>query len=147
MDRIKECIRKVNTMNYINCTDGKSDNIPSDTNDLVDDDHIAWPHVLSEGLIDDDHIACPHSILDESIEIDTKTIDDKSERLFILVPMCDGFMSHEHRFGKPPPKEKYHCSLCLGNWIRNPRIFAKCKNCEYSLCERCYELDVIPFDK
>ena len=135
MDRIKDCIRRVNTMNnvnYVKCLDAKPDNIPcktSDTNDLVDDDHIAWPHILNE-----------------SIEVDTLR-ENKSEQLFILVPVCEGFMSHEHRFGKPPPREKYFCSLCMGNWIRNSRIFAKCKNCEYALCERCYELDVIPFDK
>ena len=147
MERIKDCIRRVNTVdnvNYVKCLGAKTDNIPckvSDvSNDLVDDDHTAWPHVLNEELVDDDHIAWPHD-LNESIEVKTP------EQLFILEPLCEGFMSHQHRFGKPPPREKYFCTLCLGNWIRNSNIFAKCKNCEYSLCERCYELDVIPFDK
>ena len=81
-------------------------------------------------LVDDDDIKWPIDIKKQPLTIES---------------VCEGYQSHEHRFVKPS-NGKYYCSLCLDKWINNTYIFSKCKNCEFVLCEKCYDTDVLAYD-
>jgi len=93
------------------------------------------------GLVDDDHIAWPLSVsgLDVSVECEEPRYN------LILKPVCEGLRYHEHRFGVPS-SEKCYCVLCLDKWIEQSNIFSQCKNCEFKICEKCYDKRVLPYN-
>jgi len=83
----------------------------------------------SRVLVDDNHIKWSPDITGDRLTIES---------------VCDGYRSDQHRFAKPS-NEPYDCSICLGKWVLNTRIFSQCKNCEFSLCEKCYDNEVLPY--
>ena len=97
----------------------------SSPNCIADDSSVS----PSRELVDDTHIKWATDLAGHGLTIES---------------VCNGYRSDQHRFVKPP-NEPYDCSLCLDKWISNKRIFTQCKNCEFSICEKCYEKEVLPY--
>jgi hypothetical protein len=142
MNRLHECLKK-NSRSYVNCVNQVNESRPV---------HLGEGTLYSpEGLVSDDQIAWPMYPLDEDNDDDKARLDESIEREepryhLTLEPVCQGFKVHEHRFVAPSKdtRGRHFCELCLDKWIKRTNVFSQCKNCDFKLCEQCYDKHVLP---
>jgi len=125
--------------------------------DLVDDSRLSFPINLDEsieigpglGLSEgpDDYSHLMGVNLNESIEIGLGLSEGPDDYADLTVePLCSGFASYEHHLvGIPKGVGAFYCELCLDRWIHTRKVFSRCKDCEFIVCELCYDKYILPF--
>ena len=139
MNRLQECLKK--RTSYVNCVD--------QNDGVLHPAHLGEGIIYSpEGLVNDDQIVWPLYPPDDDKDGLDESIERKEPRYHLtLKPVCEGFKAHEHRFVAPPKdtRGRHYCGLCLDNWIKQGNIFSQCKNCDFKICEPCYDKHVLPY--
>ena len=67
------------------------------------------------------------------------------ETTLTLEPECDGKSPHEHHFTCSNHSVSPHCSSCFEKGNINHKLFALCRDCDYTLCINCYNSIVSPY--
>ncbi len=63
----------------------------------------------------------------------------------VLTPKCEGKSPHQHRFTCSNNSVSPYCSSCFEKGKVNHELLALCKDCDYTLCQECYNREVSPY--